>query len=334
MTATDTTHPQVVTVTVNPAVDQTVWIPGFRPGEVNRVVAETTRPGGKGVNVAARLGSLGVSTVATGVLGRDNATLFEQFLSERDVAERFVRRPGATRTSVKIVDASAAQTTDINFPGETPDAAALDELLERVAELAGGARWVVLAGSLPPGVPTSLYRRLCDAAHDAGARVAVDSSGAAMAEAILARPELVKPNAEELAELVGRQLGDDDAVLDAANELLARGVGQVVVSLGGRGALFVTAERAVRAEPLRVEVISTVGAGDAMVAGAVAGALAELTLEQTAALATASSAAAISSAPTTGTAADASTSLVHELAAQVRTEALRTRSDAPQRGTT
>lgn len=284
----------VVTVTVNPAVDQTLWIPGFAVDAVNRVEREATRPGGKGVNVAARLAELGVGVAATGVLGIDNAPAFETFLADRGVIDRFVRRPGSTRTGIKIVDPEGDRTTDINFGGETPGAAALAEVEDRVSQLAATARWVVLAGSLPPGVPADLYHRLIEVAHERGASVALDTSGAALRTAIVARPDLVKPNEHELAELLGRSIDGDGAIVEAARELLAAGISTVVVSRGAAGASFVTERAACAAAPLAATVTSTVGAGDAMVAGMVAGLLAHRPLREVASLATACAAMAIS----------------------------------------
>ena len=175
----------VVTVTANPAIDHTVWVPGFTAGEVNRVEREAATAGGKGVNVAADLSALGVSTAVTGFLGRDNVDVFDGRFAAASIKDRFVRLAGSTRTNMKIVDdGRPGFTTDVNFPGIAPSATDVDDLTEVVAELAADARWVVLAGSLPPGAPDDLYARLTDAAHDAEALVAVDTSGPAMTAAI------------------------------------------------------------------------------------------------------------------------------------------------------
>jgi 1-phosphofructokinase len=262
----------VVTVTANPAIDHTVRIPGFRAGEVNRVASDERTPGGKGVNVAAALRALKVEVAATGLLGDANAALFEEFLAAEGIADRFVRVPGPTRTGIKVVDDVDGTTTDINFPGLTADPGAVARLTDEVGHAveAAEARWVALAGSLPPGAPTDLYRHLADVAHEAGARVALDTSGAALHEALAARPDLVKPNVAELEELVGRRLPDTSACLSAVAELQARGVRYVVVSMGAEGGLFVDRGAAVLARPPAVEVASTVGAGDATVAGTLA----------------------------------------------------------------
>jgi 1-phosphofructokinase len=281
----------VVTVTANPAVDHTIWVPGFRAGEVNRVAREQLNPGGKGVNVAAFLAEFGVRVHATGFLGRPNAYLFEAFLDDAGISHDFVCVPGTTRTGIKIADEQAGATTDINFPGfevGPDDLAALERKVAQIAE----DRWVVLAGSLPAGAPKDTYRRLAERVHERGGKVALDTSGPALREALAAGPDLVKPNREELEELSGRTLNDRDALIRAAEELT--GVETVVVSLGADGALFVRDGEVAFATPPPVHVASTVGAGDAMVAGTIAGTLRGLELPRLAALATAFSADAIS----------------------------------------
>ena len=289
----DPVNLDVVTVTANPALDQTVWVPGFRAGEVNRVVREETSPGGKGVNVAAFLASFGLATAATGFLGRANAGLFEEFLDARGISHCFVPVAGVTRTGIKIVD-DAGVTTDINFPGFGVTEGDLLALERIVTGLAAVSRWVVLSGSLPRDAPLSTYRRLVEAVHAAGGLVALDTSGPALREALPAGPDLVKPNRAELEELGGQALPDRVALREAADGLAAYGIGTTVISLGAEGALFLRDGEAVFATPPPVRVASTVGAGDAMVAGTVLGTLRGLGLAGVAALATACSAVAIS----------------------------------------
>ena len=283
----------VITVTANPAVDQTIWVPGFRVGEVNRVVREQVTAGGKGVNVAAFLAAFGVPVFATGFLGRPNAGLFEAFFEQKQIRHEFIAVDGSTRTGIKIVDEVASATTDINFSGFHVDEDDLRALEDTVAEVVAPARWVVLAGSLPAGAPASTYRRLVTLIGERGGRVALDTSGPALREAVDARPDLVKPNREELEELSGRPLPDRESLIKAAAELARGGVGTVVVSLGADGALFARDGDVAYATPPPVRVASTVGAGDAMVAGTIASILRMLELGDMAALATAFSAVAI-----------------------------------------
>lgn len=281
---------EVVTVTANPAIDQTVWIPGFKAGAVNRVHGEESSPGGGGINVAADLARFDIAVTATGLLGADNAAPFEALMAHEAIADAFVRIDGTTRTDVKIADDQTGTTTDINFPGFSVTHDELARLRAAVAAVVVPGCWVVLAGSLPPGAPGETYRELIDVVHARGGRVALDTSGPALAEGLLARPDLVKPNRVELEELIGYTLPDRPAVLAAARALVAGGVQTVVVSLGAEGAVFVSGENAVFTEPMPVKVASTVGAGDAMMAGTVAGLLGGAALQDVAALATAFSA--------------------------------------------
>jgi 1-phosphofructokinase family hexose kinase len=281
----------VVTVTLNPAIDQTLRIPGFAAGRVNRVADSRSDAGGKGVNVASVLADLGVPVIATGFLGRDNAALFATFCTRKRIEDRFVRIAGSTRVGIKIVD--GPQTTDINFPGLTPNRGEIDELFEIIDGLAAPGRWFVLAGSVPAGVAETIYASLIDSIHEKGGRAVLDTSGRPLHEALVSRPEVMKPNIEELSELAGRSLAGPASVREAGLSLLDRGIQRVVVSMGGDGAVFVDRDQSLLARPPKVEVRSTVGAGDAMVGGLVAGMIRGLPLDDLARLATASGAYAV-----------------------------------------
>lgn len=286
-------RPPIITVTLNPAIDQTLSIPGFAAGEVNRVAESRSDAGGKGVNVASCLSDLGLEVIATGFLGAENAALFENFFERKRIVDRFIRIAGSTRVGFKIVDGQAEQTTDINFPGLSPRDQDLTELRERIASLATPGGWFVLSGSIPLRVPDDIYATLIDAIHAKGASVVLDTSGPALRQALAGGPDVVKPNVDELSELVGRALDTPGAVLEAARSLLDRGVRRVVVSMGSSGAVFVDGGESLLARPPQVKVRSTVGAGDAMVAGIVAATLDDLPLEEVARMATACGALAV-----------------------------------------
>jgi len=285
--------PQVVTVTLNPAIDQTLSIPGFAAGRVNRVIESRSVAGGKGVNVACILADLEIEVTATGFLGMDNRGLFETVFADKGIDNRFILLAGANRLGLKIVDDLTQQTTDINFPGLTPPADEIEHLFSRIADLVEPGRWFVLSGSVPPGVPDDVYARMIDSIHGLGGRVVVDTSGAPLREALARRPEVVKPNVDELSELLGRPLATLEAVREAGESLLARGIQRVVVSMGGEGAVFLDGDQALLARPPKVTVRSTVGAGDAMVGVIVFGLIHEMPLDVLALLATASGAHAV-----------------------------------------
>ncbi len=293
MTIAESSTPQlgralgIVTLTLNPAIDQTVSIPSFAAGAVNRVVWEQTDPGGKGVNVSSFLADFGYPSVATGLLGRDNPELFERLFVQKGVGDCFVRIAGKTRVNVKIVDDIQQRVTDINFPGQPPTDADLESLQGTLEQLAANHNWFILSGSVPDGVPTGFYRDLTQTLKQQGKTVVLDTSGQRLNDAIAAKPNLIKPNLVELQEILGQSLTSEGAIAQAARDLIWRGLQMVVVSMGADGALFVTADAALHAQPPAIEVKSTVGAGDAMVAGTVAALIQGQSLEECARLGTA-----------------------------------------------
>ena len=283
----------IATITLNPAVDQTVAIPNFRAGAVNRVAWEQSDPGGKGVNVASFLSDFGLSVTVSGFLGEENAELFQRFFSQKGITNRFVPIPGQTRVNIKIIDQHQDQVTDINFPGQPPNAEAVAVLYRMVDELAISHDWFIISGSLPAGISPDIYATLTQRLKAQGKTVVLDASGESFRQALTAAPYAIKPNLEELSELLNRPLAETDA-LQAAGELLAQGIHTVVVSMGAKGAIFVEADAAVWAYSPSIEVVSTVGAGDAMVSGLVLSKLRGLNLAESARLATAFSMGALS----------------------------------------
>ena len=279
---------EVVTVTPNPAIDWTLTIPDFSAGSVNRVEHQHSKPGGKGVNVASALADYGHRVAVSGFLGLENSASFESLFSAKGIEDHFIRIDGETRVGIKITDPARQQTTDINFPGQTPAPADVELLLERLGQLAAASRaWFVLAGSLPPGVEPTLYRDLLHMLHACGCRVLLDTSGEALRHALDARPDVIKPNLHELEELTNIKLRTKNEIVEAARSLVRRGIELAVVSMGAGGALFITNERAILAQPPGVRVHTTVGAGDAMVAGILAGRIGGCSLAETARLASA-----------------------------------------------
>ena len=292
-----TTPPRVIAVALNPALDHTIEVDHLRPGQVNRAQRMQVDVGGKGINVASCLADFGIASAVTGQIGSENAAQFEALFRQKAIDNQCFYLDGLTRINTKLVDLASGETTDVNMPGPMLSEDAVQGLQERLrtrlASLVDPHSWVVLAGSLPPGWAADTYQTLIAHVHGLGARVVLDASGSALAAGVAAAPDIIKPNRAELSELVGRPLDSLAAVLAAARELMARAQGPrvVVVSMGAEGALFMSPAEAWLAEPLKVDLISTVGAGDAMVAGIVAAQLAELPLDDCARLATAFSAA-------------------------------------------
>jgi 1-phosphofructokinase len=286
---------RIATVTLNPAIDMTVRVDGFQTNTVNRGQTMHFDAGGKGVNVASFLADYGQATAVTGLLGQENADLFEQLFARKRIDDQFVRIPGRTRIGVKIVDEAKQQTTDINMPGLHPTTEAMNALLETIERLAASYDWFALSGNLPPGAPATIYATIITQLKRHGKQVVLDTSGEALREGVRAGPTVVKPNVDELHQLTGQSLADEAAIEQAARQLLGD-IRLVVISMGERGALFVDAATTLIATPPAVQVKSTVGAGDAMVAGLIAGRVQGLSLPDCARLATAFSLGAITNA--------------------------------------
>lgn len=286
----------VVCIALNPALDQTIEVRNLRPGEVNRALRAQIDVGGKGINVASCLADYRDGVSVTGMLGNENAGLFEQLFDQKSILNRCVYVDGMTRVNTKLIDPAQGMTTDINMPGpalsEVQVADKIEQLLAAIDELAATARWFVLSGSLPPGWPADTYTRLIERIRGHSRRVLLDASGEALREGLRGHPHILKPNEAELSELLGRALQTPAEIAAAVGELMQQnpGVECVVVSMGGDGALFFDRHEHLHAQALRVELMSTVGAGDAMVAGLVAGMLEGLCLTDCARLATAFSA--------------------------------------------
>ncbi|MFL5665250.1 MAG: 1-phosphofructokinase, partial [Ktedonobacteraceae bacterium] len=260
---------RIATVTLNPAIDQTVRVDNFRPNRVNRAQEIRFDASGKGVNVASFLADYGYDIAVTGYLGEANVDIFEQFFASKGIDDCFVRIPGNTRINVKVVDEVNQQTTDINMPGQTPPQEAMSTLLETIEQLANSCEWFVLSGSLPPHVPTTIYAAIITQLKRQKKRIILDSSGEALREGIQAGPTIVKPNTEELQHLTGHALTSEAEIQQAAHQLLNEDIELVVVSMGRQGAILVERAATLIATPPEVTVKKTFGAGDAMVAGLV-----------------------------------------------------------------
>lgn len=268
----------IVTVTPNPSIDRTVSLSTpLTRGAVHRVTSATSEPGGKGVNVARALALAGLDTIA--VLPTSDDDPMVAALRAAGVTFRSVPVGGVVRTNLAITEADGT-TTKLNEPGAPLDADALDALTRAVLAHAETASWIVLSGSLPPGVPDEWYADVVARLASAPCHVAVDTSERpldALAAAFgTAAPDLIKPNAEELAGLVGASpeelesaaaQGDPAPVILAANQLIERGAKTILVTLGAAGAVLVDPTGSWMAAPPPITPRSTVGAGDSSLAG-------------------------------------------------------------------
>ncbi|KRW70597.1 1-phosphofructokinase [Pseudomonas sp. TTU2014-105ASC] len=283
---------RVLTVTLNPALDLTVQLPSLRLGEVNRSESLQVHAAGKGLNVAQVLADLGHQLTVTGFLGESNPQAFEQLFAARGFTDEFVLVAGETRSNLKLAETDG-RVTDINGPGLAVTEAQCDELLARLQRLAPAHDLVVVAGSLPRGIDSQWFVQLLNSLKALGVRVALDTSGVALRDGLATRPWLIKPNEEELAEARGVDLSGSSALLAEARRLQSEGIEHVVISQGADGVSWFTADAALHAQPPKVQVISTVGAGDSLLAGMLHGLLVGWPAERTLAHATAIAAQAV-----------------------------------------
>lgn len=256
----------IVTLTLNPSLDRTVEVDRLERGAVLRTSEPVLEPGGKGVNVTRALTANGVPSLAiAAVAGAEGAELSR--LLERDgILCRFVPVSGRTRSNTTVCEADGT-VTKLNEPGSSLRDDDLEAVATAIRTSVRDGDWLVVSGSTPPRLSAMQLTALLGEAHDAGVHLAVDTSGEALATAVESRPRLIKPNAEELAELVDRPLASIADVVAAAQEVRARGIELVLVSLGAQGALLVGPQGVLVGESPVDQPRSTVGAGDSFLAG-------------------------------------------------------------------
>ena len=289
------TTPQILCVSANPAIDRRLRFPALAIGKINRAATAEPMPGGKAAHVAMAAHALSAKTLWLGFLG--GATGEDFALNFRrlgiDLAPIHTKKP--TRMNLELLEDSG-RITEILEPGEKPSRAELNEIARlvkrRLRNNSHGAV-VVISGSLPAGVPPRFYKFLIDVVHSAGSRAFLDTSGEALRAGIAAHPEFVKPNLEEAEHLLNRRLTGRGSILDAANELIRRGTKSASISLGAKGLVWLEAKNGPGwyARPPRMKAVSTVGCGDATVAGFAVAAAKGLTGEAAIRLATACGAA-------------------------------------------
>ncbi|MBQ2955052.1 MAG: 1-phosphofructokinase [Clostridia bacterium] len=270
----------ITTVCLNPAIDRSISIAEFTYGGMNRVKSVRNDAGGKGVNVAVTLARLGLETQCISFLHKNGGKEIENRLLTDGVKSAGVWLDGTLRTNIKLLDMSKNVVTEINESGAAVSESDLQKMNDMIARYAQESDFLVLSGSLPPGCPADYYRTIIESLEGTSCRCVLDADGAKLTEGLKAKPYLIKPNQYELELLVGRPLSSLDDIKGAALDLIDRGISIVAVSMGGDGAMITDGTQCIYAPRLNVEVRSTVGAGDAMIAGLTAGCLAELPLEE------------------------------------------------------
>lgn len=281
----------IYTVTLNPALDKTATVENLRLDSVNRISELRVDPGGKGINVSKVVRELGAKTVAIALLGGHTGTMLRNMLAELGIECKVLEVEGETRTNLKIKDPALKTNTDINEPGPEVTDEQLRGMLDGLVGEVGSGDIVVLSGSLPCGAAADTYKVWVAALKKTGAKVYLDADGDKLVRGIEAKPDLIKPNEIELGAMMGRTLDADEKIVEAARELIDGGLDRVMVSMGGAGALYVARDVTIKANPVKVPVGSTVGAGDSVVAALAYAQDKGLSLEDTMRLAMATGAA-------------------------------------------
>jgi 1-phosphofructokinase family hexose kinase len=263
----------ILTVTLNAAIDRTVAVPNFRLGHRHRAVESRTVAGGKGINVARALKLLGRPVIATGFAGGPTGNRLLEQLRKEAVLTDFTRIAAETRINLAVIDPTSGDQTEINERGPAVSPEEVEAFVNRVGYLADGAKLCVLAGTLPPGAGDDLYARLVKDLGERGLPVVLDAEGSAMLAGLRAGASVVTPNEREAEELVGQEFADRDDLIQGLAELVRLGAGEAAitrpdgcVAVIGNGSEQRFLE--VRTEPL--DPVSTVGSGDAFLAGYVA----------------------------------------------------------------
>ncbi|GAA0179657.1 1-phosphofructokinase [Clostridium sediminicola] len=256
----------IVTVTLNPALDKTMEIDDFSVERVNREKKSRVDAGGKGINVSKVIKELGGASIATGFLAGNSGNFIKEQLDQFGIQNDFVFTNGETRTNLKVVDLKNKTYTDINENGPIISEEDLKNVENKMNKYLVDGSVLVLSGSIPKNLNKDLYCKMIISAKEIGAKVILDADGELLKEGLQAGPYLVKPNIDELERLYGVKLKTNEEIIECAKKLFNYGIEVVVVSLGGEGSIFITEDNTAMVEPIKVDVKSTVGAGDSMVA--------------------------------------------------------------------
>ena len=259
----------IYTLTCNPSVDYVVQLADFQPGMVNRAVGEQIFSGGKGINVTVILKNLGIPNRALGFLGGFTGDFIEQDLQTQGCQTEFIRlAKGFSRINVKI---RGQEESEINGGGPAVDQAAVERLFEKINSLHKGDM-LIISGSIPPSLPKDLYEKILDLIQERGVYTVVDTAGESLMKTLRYEPFLIKPNRQELEELAGSRLFTREEILAQGKRLQEMGAKNVLISLAAEGAMLLTSDgKALFGEAPRGTVRNSVGAGDSMVGGFVAG---------------------------------------------------------------
>lgn len=259
---------RVLTVTLNPAIDVRYNVENFRLGNVNRTQGIEKNAGGKGINVSRIINLLGGDILATGIVGGFTGKLFLKKLNENSIKNSFLETEYETRTCIAIIDEKIDGITEVLESGKG-DMEVCNLFIKKYLEILEDKEIKVVcgSGSLLKGIDPLVYNTLIEEGNRRGIKFILDTSGETLVKGIDAKPFLIKPNQEELEDILGRKLNSIEEIVEAAKELMKRGAENVMITLGGAGALLVTPEKVYRGTFPKVEIKNTVGSGDSTVGG-------------------------------------------------------------------
>ena len=259
----------IFTVTFNPAIDYLMQVGDINFGKTNRSTAEEIHFGGKGINVSAVLSELRVETTALGFTAGFTGEALEKAVGEMGVKADFIRlKSGNTRINVKL---KGNDETEINAAGPHIEEDELNHLFEKLESIKSGDT-LILAGSIPASLPKDIYEKIAEKLQNKGIRLVVDATGKLLLKVLKYKPFLIKPNRQELEEIIGKEIKTEEELISAANVLKEKGAENVLVSLGSEGAILLASNGKIyKQSAFKVKAINTVGSGDSMIAGFLAG---------------------------------------------------------------
>lgn len=259
----------IATLTLNPSLDKSVTVDGLVIDEANRWTSFRRDPGGKGINVSRVVHELGGDTIAYGFIGGFDGEILRRLLKQQGVPFDFTSIRGEIRSNLIINDLKTRRQTRIDAPGPLISEKKLGDLVSKIKRIKPKPEFLVLSGSVPPGIPENIYREFIKVAKKQGIKTVLDSDDKWLKEGIKAKPNVIKPNLHEAEELLGMKLKNEAAIVQAVKTLLARGIEIVAISRGRDAFIISDGNEILKLIPPQVEVISTVGAGDSAVAGLV-----------------------------------------------------------------
>lgn len=259
----------IATVTLNPSLDKTVTVEGLVVDEANRWTSLRRDPGGKGINVSRVLHELGNETIAYGFIGGIDGQTLEHLLEQQGVPCDFTSIRGQIRSNFIITNLKTRRQTRIDAPGPRISRNELGNLMDKITHIEPKPDFLVLAGSVPPGVPDDIYKQIIEETKKHGVKTVLDSDDEWLKEGIKAKPDVIKPNVHETEELLGEKLRDEAAIIQALKTLVDEGIEVVAISRGKDGLIVANGGEILKVIPPQVEIRSTVGAGDSAVAGLV-----------------------------------------------------------------